>query len=149
MIIHASFSIKIWWNSFCLLFTLHYTSWFLCNLTCVNTADLGLVTMLANWLLSLWPIHQSGNCLFRYSITVCLLKCRGASLCSKCKCSRSLCLFISSWISVHNFVTTEIETHVHVTPVMGKDLGNKVLKCWHKVTGHAILQLTPVFKNTF
>jgi hypothetical protein len=47
--------------------------------------------------------------------------------------------FKSSWTSnIDSSVTFESRTHVHMTFMIGYDLRNKMLKHWHKVTGHSV-----------
>jgi hypothetical protein len=79
-------ALKIEWNSSSLLFTLHScTMFFMWTHTCkssrVRSSDHG-----GQFCGPPRPIHQSGNCSFKYS-TTCLLKCGGAPLCWKYNCN--------------------------------------------------------------
>jgi hypothetical protein len=68
------------------------------------------------------PIHRSGNCSFKFSVT-CRLQCHFGSTSVLCFLS-----FMSSLISVHSSVTVENRTHVHMSFLTGNCLKNKVLK---------------------
>jgi hypothetical protein len=96
------------------------------------------------------PIHRSRNCSFMYSVT-CRLKygvprhAGSTSVIAFCVVQdawmtlKFYVSFKSSWISnIRSSVTVDNRTYIHMTFLTVNDLRHKILKYWHKATGHFV-----------
>jgi hypothetical protein len=87
------------------------------------------------------PIHRTGNCSFRYSVT-CRLKYGVPRHSGSTSVIWSYFLsFKSLWISIHSSVPVKNRTDVHMTFLTGNELTNDILNYWHEVTGHSVCSL--------